>query len=378
MPEVMLRTRLRSAKRWVIKVGSSLLTDDGAGLDHRIIDQWTTQIAALMDDNREIILVSSGSIAEGIARLDLSQRPTAIHELQAAAAVGQMGLIRAYETGFERYNKLTAQILLTHEDLANRQRYLNARATLSTLIKHGVLPIVNENDTVTTDEIRLGDNDTLGAQVANLIDADVLVLLTDQQGLFSADPRSNPDATLLERANASDPSVLNLAGPSGTTLGSGGMRTKILAAERAAQTGTTTVIADGREADVLKKLAEGVALGTMLTSDRKPRDARKRWLADQLRAKGILTLDDGACRVLRDKGSSLLAVGVTACKGEFLRGDLVACVDQHGEEIARGLSNYSIADTRRLLGKSSEMIEEILGFSGEPELIHRDNMIIVR
>jgi len=328
MPEVMLRTRLRSAKRWVIKVGSSLLTDDGAGLDHHIIDQWTTQIAALMDDNREIILVSSGSIAEGIARLGLSQRPTAIHELQAAAAVGQMGLIRAYETGFERYNKLTAQILLTHEDLANRQRYLNARATLSTLFKHGVLPIVNENDTVTTDEIRLGDNDTLGAQVANLIDADVLVLLTDQQGLFSADPRSNPHATLLERANASDPSVLNLAGPSGTTLGSGGMRTKILAAERAAQTGTTTVIADGREPDVLKKLAEGVALGTMLTSDRKPRDARKRWLADQLRAKGTLTLDDGACRMLTDKGSSLLAVGVTACKGEFLRGDLVACVDQ--------------------------------------------------
>jgi len=378
MPEVMLRTRLRNAKRWVIKVGSSLLTDDGAGLDHHIIDQWTTQIAALMDDDREIILVSSGSIAEGIARLGLSQRPTAIHELQAAAAVGQMGLIRAYETGFERYNKLTAQILLTHEDLANRQRYLNARATLSTLFKHGVLPIVNENDTVTTDEIRLGDNDTLGAQVANLIDADVLVLLTDQQGLFSADPRSNPDATLLERANASDPSVLNLAGPSGTTLGSGGMRTKILAAERAAQTGTTTVIADGREPDVLKKLAEGVALGTMLTSDRKPRDARKRWLADQLRAKGTLTLDDGACRMLTDKGSSLLAVGVTACTGEFLRGDLVACVDQHGEEIARGLSNYSIADTRRLLGKSSEKIEEILGFSGEPELIHRDNMIIAR
>ena len=378
MPETQLRTRLRDARRWVIKVGSSLLTADGAGLDHDIIEQWTTQIAALMDDKREVVLVSSGSIAEGMTRLGLRQRPTAIHELQAAAAVGQMGLIRAYETGFERYNKLTAQVLLTHEDLANRQRYLNARATLSTLFKHGVLAIVNENDTVTTDEIRLGDNDTLGAQVANLIDADVLVLLTDQQGLFSADPRSNPDAILLERANASDPSILELAGPSGSTLGSGGMRTKILAAERAAQTGTTTVIADGREPEVLKKLAQGLALGTMLTSDKKPRDARKRWLADQLRAKGTLTLDDGACRVLTEKGSSLLAVGVTACDGQFLRGDLVSCINSQGVEIARGLSNYSVADTRRVLGKSSDKFGSILGFAGEPELVHRDNMIIVR
>ena len=378
MPDTQLRSRLLNARRWVIKVGSSLLTADGAGLDHSLIEQWTTQIAALMNDRREVVLVSSGSIAEGMARLGLSQRPTAIHELQAAAAVGQMGLIRAYETGFERYNKLTAQVLLTHEDLANRQRYLNARATLSTLFKHGVLPIVNENDTVTTDEIRLGDNDTLGAQVANLIDADVLVLLTDQQGLFSADPRSNPDATLLERANASDPSILELAGPSGTALGSGGMRTKILAAERAAQTGTTTVIAHGKEPEVLTRLADGNALGTMLTSDKKPRDARKRWLADQLRAKGTLTLDEGACRVLTEKGSSLLAVGVTACQGEFLRGDLVSCINRHGEEIARGLSNYSVADTRRILGKSSDKFDSVLGFAGEPELVHRDNMIIVR
>lgn len=371
-----MRERLKSAKRWVVKVGSSLLTADGKGLDHDIIEQWTAQIATLMHDKQEIVLVSSGSIAEGVARLKLSRRPTRVDELQAAAAVGQMGLIRAYESGFERFDLLTAQILLTHDDLADRRRYLNARATLSTLLRRGVLPIVNENDTVITDEIRLGDNDTLGAQVANLIDADVLILLTDQAGLFNKDPRHNTDAILLERANASDPDILALAGPAGSALGSGGMRTKVLAAERAAQNGTTTVVADGREHNVLLRLKEGEPLGTMFTSDQKPLDARKRWLADQLRAKGTLTLDDGACAVLRTRGSSLLAAGVRQCDGEFSRGELVICVDSNGREVARGLINYSAVNTRCVLGKSSEQFEQLLGFTGEPELVHRDNMIV--
>lgn len=371
-----MRERVKLAKRWVVKVGSSLLTADGRGLDHAIIEQWTSQIAKLLNDKREVVLVSSGSIAEGVARLKLPQRPTRVDQLQAAAAVGQMGLIRAYESGFERFDILTAQILLTHDDLADRRRYLNARGTLSTLIAHGVLPIVNENDTVTTDEIRLGDNDTLGAQVANLIDADVLVLLTDQQGLFDKDPRTHANAKLLERADASDKNVLALAGPAGSTLGSGGMRTKVLAAERAAQNGTTTIIAHGREPDVLTRLRDGEALGTMLTSQQKPIDARKRWLADHLRAKGTLILDAGACNVLLTRGSSLLAVGVSSCTGDFSRGELVSCVDSTGHEVARGLSNYSAADTVKVLGATSERFEKILGYSGEPELVHRDNMIV--
>lgn len=373
-----MRERVKQAHRFVIKVGSSLLTANGQGLDHAIIERWTAQISTLLKQGKEVVLVSSGSIAEGVARLKLSERPKRVNELQAAAAVGQMGLIRAYESGFERFDIITAQILLTHDDLADRRRYLNARATLSTLLSHQVLPIVNENDTVTTDEIKLGDNDTLGAQVANLIDADVLVLLTDQQGLFDKDPRFHSDATLLERANASDKQVLALAGPAGTTLGSGGMRTKVLAAERAAQNGTTTIIADGREPDVLLKLSAGDTLGTMLTSDQKPLDARKRWLADHLRAKGTLVLDEGACRVLRSQGSSLLAVGVSECTGRFSRGELVSCVDSSGATVARGLINYSADDTRKVLGKSSERFESILGYSSEPELVHRDNMIVMQ
>ena len=373
-----MRERLKLAKRWVVKVGSSLLTADGRGLDHTIIEQWTMQISELLKDGREVVLVSSGSIAEGVARLKLTSRPTRVDQLQAAAAVGQMGLIRAYESGFERFGIITAQILLTHDDLADRRRYLNARGTLSTLLSHAVLPIVNENDTVTTDEIKLGDNDTLAAQVANLIDADVLVLLTDQQGLFDKDPRNNNDAQLLERANASDKHILSLAGPAGSLQGSGGMRTKVLAAERAAQNGTTTVIAHGREPDVLCRLHSGEMLGTMLTSDQKPLDARKRWLADHLRAKGTLTLDAGACSVLRNQGSSLLAVGVKHCQGNFSRGELVSCIDANSIEVARGLINYSADDTRRVLGQSSDRFEALLGYSGEPELVHRDNMIVVQ
>lgn len=371
-----MRDRLKTARRWVVKVGSSLLTADGRGLDLDIIDQWTTQIAGLLDDDIEVILVSSGSIAEGMSRLGWTSRPTGEHELQAAAAVGQMGLIRAYEAGFERFGRLTAQVLLTHEDLANRRRYLNARATLSSLLAHKVVPIINENDTVITDEIRLGDNDTLGALVANLLSADVLVLLTDQAGLFDSDPRKNPDAKLLERANASDPAIRNLAGPSGSNLGRGGMTTKILAAERAAQTGTTTVIAHGREPEVLQRLRSGESLGTMLTSDQQPRVARKRWLADHLRVKGSLYLDEGACRVLRERGSSLLAVGVTACEGHFSRGELVALLDAEGKEMGRGLSNYDSGETRKITGQPSSAFPSLLGYVAEPEIVNRDNLVI--
>ena len=373
-----MRERLRHARRWVIKVGSTLLTDDGRGLDHELIDQWTEQIAALLDDGLEIVLVSSGSIAEGIARLGLPRRPTVVHELQAAAAVGQMGLIQAYESGFNRFGRHTAQILLTHEDMAHRRRYLNARATLLRLIAYGVLPIVNENDTVTTTEIRLGDNDTLAALVTNLIDADVLVLLTDQVGLYDKDPRQHADARLLERANASDPAILKLAGPSGSALGSGGMRTKVLAAERAAQSGATTIIAAGREPDILQKLRAGETVGTMLTSDQAPRVARKQWLANQLRVNGTLTLDKGACRVLKETGSSLLAVGVVRCEGEFQRGELVACVNAELTEVARGLINYNAADTRKIIGQSSDLFVSLLGYTSEPELVHRDNMVVYR
>jgi len=372
-----MRERMRTARRWVVKVGSTLLTADGRGLDHALIEQWTEQIAELLSDGREVVLVSSGSIAEGMSRLGWTQKPKIVHELQTAAAVGQMGLIQAYESGFQRHGRHTAQILLTHEDMANRRRYLNARATVNSLMAHGVLPIINENDTVTTDEIRLGDNDTLAALVSNLIDADVLVLLTDQAGLFNKDPRHHSDAELLERANASDPQIHQLAGPSSTGLGSGGMATKVQAAERAAQTGTTTVIASGREPRVLSRLRQGEPLGTMLTSDQVARDARKRWLANQLRVKGRLTLDEGACRVLREKGSSLLAVGVTSCSGEFHRGELIACVTENGREMARGLVNYSVDETRKIIGHPSDRFVDLLGYAGEPELVHRDNLIVL-
>ncbi len=371
-----MRERLNGAQRWVVKVGSSLLTDDGKGLDHNIIAQWSAQLAALMDDGKELVLVSSGSIAAGMSRLGWKTRPTDVSNLQAAAAVGQMGLIQAYESRLAHFGKHSAQILLTHEDMANRRRYLNARGTLNNLLKLGVLPIVNENDTVTTDEIRLGDNDTLAALVANLIDADVLVLLTDQTGLFTKDPRYHSDANLLDKADASDPQVVAMAGPSGSNLGQGGMNTKVTAAQRAATSGTTTVIASGRETEVLLRLAKGEHVGTMLTSSHAPKDARKRWLSNHLKVKGTLHLDDGASRTLRERGSSLLAVGVVGCTGEFQRGELVACTDSNGKECARGLVNYGSAETRQIMGQASDQFAQLLGYQADEELIHRDNMIV--
>lgn len=365
------------AQRLVVKVGSSLVTNEGRGLDHDAVAQWAEQIAALRRAGREVVLVSSGAIAEGIKRLGWRTRPRAIHELQAAAAVGQMGLAQAYEVAFAKYELHTAQILLTHEDLADRRRYLNARTTLRTLLTLGVIPIINENDTVTTDEIKVGDNDTLGSLVANLIEADVLVLLTDQRGLYSADPRKDPNATFVQQARAGDPALEAMAGGVGSALGKGGMLTKILAARRAARSGASTVIASGREPRVLTRLAAGEALGTHLVAPTASLAARKQWLADHVQLAGRLRLDAGAVRALIAEGKSLLPIGVTAVEGSFERGEVVGCHDPEGREIARGLVNYSALDAARIARKPSTEIESTLGYVIEPELIHRDNLVLL-
>ncbi len=365
------------AKRLVVKVGSSLVTADGRGIDHAAVGRWAEQIAALKVAGKEVLLVSSGAIAEGMQRLGWTKRPAAIHTLQAAAAVGQMGLVQAYETAFARFGLHTAQILLTHEDLADRRRYLNARSTLLTLLGLGVIPIINENDTVTTDEIRLGDNDTLGALVTNLIEADVLLLLTDQEGLYDADPRKHPAAELVRRAQAGDPALEAMASGAGSGLGRGGMLTKVLAAKRAARSGASTVIANGRAEAVLTRLAAGEALGTELVAQTLTLAARKQWLADHVRLAGRLTLDPGAVRALAREGKSLLPIGVIACEGQFERGEVVGCCDPEGREIARGLVNYSAGEAQRILRKPSSAIEAILGYVDEPELIHRDNLVLL-
>lgn len=363
-------------QRWVIKIGSALLTNDGKGLAVDAIDDWVAQIADLRQAGREVLLVSSGAVAEGITRLGWTQRPHALHELQAAAAIGQMGLVQAYESRFQKFGLHTAQVLLTHEDLSNRQRYLNARSTLRTLLELGVIPIVNENDTVTTDEIRLGDNDTLAALVANLVEADVLVLLTDQQGLLDGDPRTNPSARLVPEALAGDVALEKMAAGSGGVLGRGGMLTKVRAAARAARSGTVTLIASGHEPAVLQRLAADERLGTCLKPSRGAVAARKQWLAGQLRVRGRLLLDAGAVKVLRGAGSSLLPVGVTRVEGEFDRGDLVVCIAPGGEEVARGLVNYNATESSRIIGQPSSRIEALLGYVDETELIHRDNLVL--
>lgn len=361
----------------VVKVGSSLVTNNGNGLDQDAIAQWAAQIAALAAQGKQIVLVSSGAVAEGMQRLGWKKRPTAVNELQAAAAVGQMGLVQMYESCFARHQLHTAQVLLTHDDLADRKRYLNARSTLRTLLDMKVIPIINENDTVVTDEIRFGDNDTLGSLVANLIEADTLIILTDQQGLYSADPRSNPDAQFIHSAKAGDPALERMAGGAGSSIGTGGMLTKILAAKRAARSGAHTVIASGREVDVLVRLSRGEAIGTHLEATQMKTAARKQWLADHLRMSGKLVLDAGAVKVLKTEGKSLLPIGVTAVEGYFERGDVVACVDVSGVEVARGLVNYSASEAARIMRKSSSEIEKILGYVDEAELIHRDNLILL-
>ncbi|CAM5200942.1 Glutamate 5-kinase OS=Castellaniella defragrans (strain DSM / CCUG 39792 / 65Phen) OX=1437824 GN=proB PE=3 SV=1 [Castellaniella denitrificans] len=368
----------QDAQRLVLKVGSSLVTNEGRGIDLEAVAQWAEQIAGLHASGRQLVLVSSGAIAEGMARLGWPRRPKLMSELQAAAAVGQMGLIQAYEAAFARHGVRTAQILLTHEDLADRRRYLNARSTLNTLLALGVVPIVNENDTVVTDEIRVGDNDTLGALVTNLIEADVLVILTDQSGLYSADPRKHPDARFIHQGQAGDPALEAMAGGSGSAIGTGGMLTKVLAARRAANSGGHTIIASGREPDVLRRLASGEPIGTELRAVLPVRSARQRWLANHLRLRGRVTLDVGAVRALTQGHRSLLPIGVIAVEGDFERGDVVACVDEHGVECGRGLVNYSSADTARILRQPSARIADILGHLSDPELIHRDNMIVMR
>ncbi len=371
------RQVVRRAQRWVVKVGSSLVTDEGRGIDPESIAMWAAQIAGLRAQAREVVLVSSGAIAEGMKRLGWMTRPHEIHELQAAAAVGQMGLAQAYESGFAKWNLKTAQILLTHEDIADRRRYLNARSTISTLLGYGVVPIINENDTVVTDEIKLGDNDTLAAMVTNLIEADVLVILTDQAGLFTADPRRDSSATLITWGQAADPRLESMAGGAGSGIGKGGMATKVRAAQRAARSGAATVIASGRESNVLSRLASGESVGTCLVAELAPMAARKQWLADQLQTRGRLILDAGAVRVLMEQGKSLLPIGVTELEGDFERGDLVTCLAPDGKEVARGLMNYGASDARRILRRPSSEIESILGFVEEPELIHRDNLILL-
>lgn len=368
--------RLTQARRWVVKIGSALLTADGAGLDREAISEWCRQMASLRQAGIEIVLVSSGAVAEGMTRLGWKQRPHALHELQAAAAVGQMGLVQAYESKFQRFGLHTAQVLLGHDDISARDRYLNARSTLTTLLSLGVIPVVNENDTVVTDEIRFGDNDTLAALVANLVDADLLVILTDQSGLYDADPRSNSHARLVTESPVDNPALDTMAGGSAGVLGRGGMVTKLRAARLAARSGSDTVIAGGRTPDVLVRLQAGDVAGTHLLAGREPLVARKQWLAGMLRLRGSLQLDDGAVRVLRESGKSLLPVGVSAVSGDFRRGDLVACLDGQGREVARGLVNYNADEARRIAGKPSRDIEALLGYSGDEELIHRDNLVV--
>ena len=370
------RKELGASRRWVIKVGSALLTDNGKGLQREVIRGWVQQMVALRQRGVELVLVSSGSIAEGMTRLGWKVRPRAVHQLQAAAAIGQMGLIRVYESCFQKHGMHTAQVLLTHEDLSARDRYLNARSTLQTLLRLGVVPVVNENDTVATEEIRLGDNDTLAGMVANLVEARLLVILTDQQGLYDADPRSNPDARLVPQGIAGDPALVHMAGGSGA-LGRGGMRTKLSAATLAARSGTATLLVSGRDSDVLARIADGEELGTLLLPSQPPLVARKQWLAGQLKVRGRLVLDAGAVRVLTGSGRSLLAVGVTRVEGSFVRGELVACLSPEGREVARGLVNYTAEETRRIMGQASDQIETLLGYVNEPELIHRDNLVVL-
>ncbi len=367
----------KEAKRWVIKIGSALLTKDGKGLDYVAIKDWSEQIAQLRKQGIEIILVSSGSVAEGMSRMGWSKRPTELAELQAAAAIGQTGLIEAYENQFKKHGIQAAQILLTHDDISNRKRYLNARNTLRALLKFKALPIINENDTVALDEMRLGDNDTLAALAANLIEANLLVILTDQQGLFDKDPRHHDDAKLISEDSASNADLLKFVGAISTNLGSGGMGTKLTAAKRAAHSGCATIIASGREDKVLERLAQGEEIGTLLKPEKTQINARKQWIAGQVQVNGTLILDQGASQAIQSNGKSLLPIGIDTSEGEFDRGDVVDCKNNDGEIIARGVVNYSHNEVRQLYKTPSKQISRILGYAGEAEIIHRDNLVLL-
>ena len=370
------RNNLKTAKRWVIKIGSALLTNDGTGLNREGMQSWVDQIAGLLQAGHEVVLVSSGSVAEGMTRLGWKTRPDEVHKLQAAAAVGQMGLVQAYETSFSRHGRHTAQVLLTHDDLSDRKRYLNARTTLRTLLDMGVVPIINEHDTVVTDEICFGDNDTLGALAANLVEADLLVILTDQDGLYTADPRSNPDATLIFEGMATDPQYAAMAGGGGA-LGRGGMVTKVRAATLAARSGADTLIVGGRIDNVISRLHQGELVGTLLKAGQAPVAARKQWIAGHLKTSGVLTLDDGAVKALRTGGRSLLPIGVSKAAGRFERGEVVECRDERGQLIAKGLVNYSLSEAQKILKTPTSGLEQALGTVTEPEMIHRDNLVVL-
>jgi glutamate 5-kinase len=372
-----MRTKLTSKGLWVVKIGSAVLTRGGTTLAHDAIAQWVEQFVTLQQQGYQFVLVSSGAVAEGMRRLGWKNRPHEIYKLQAAAAVGQMGLIQAYESRFNEAGIKTAQVLLTHDDMSNRQRYLNARSAIKTMLEVGVTPIVNENDTVAVDEIRFGDNDTLAALVANLTDANVLVILTDQQGMYDKDPRHASDASLLYEVDVQDPRLDTMAGKTGGALGRGGMYTKLTAARIASRSGTSTIIASGEHPGILLDLAKGTRLGTLLYADVRQMDARRLWLAGQLKSRGTLTLDEGAVQVLRQQGKSLLAVGVSKVQGTFARGDLIRCIDSSGNEVGRGLVNYNYQETAKIIGRPSEEIEIILGYIDEPELIHRDNLVVL-
>lgn len=372
-----MKAILNNATRLVIKVGSSLVTNDGMGLDRNALSIWAEQIAYLKQEGKEVVLVSSGAIAEGMQRLGWEKRPHAVHDLQAAAAVGQMGLIQAYESCFAQLDMQTAQILLTHDDLSDRKRYLNARVTLQTLLGLGVVPIINENDTVVTDEIRFGDNDTLAALVTNLIEGDVLIILTDQDGLYTADPRVDLEAKFVHQAKATDPTLLKMAGGVGSKIGTGGMLSKIIAAKRAARSGAHTIIASGREKNVLVRMVKGEQIGTQLIAPQMKLAARKQWLADHLQIRGQVVIDQGAANAIRHEGKSLLPVGVCGIVGDFDRGEIIACIDQSGNVIAHGVVNYNSSESRKILRVPSHEIESILGYIAEEELIHRDNLAIL-
>jgi glutamate 5-kinase len=378
MTTTAVSTLLRDARRIVVKVGSSLVTNEGRGLDEAAIGEWCRQMALLSAQGKEVVMVSSGAIAEGMKRLGWTTRPSEVPALQAAAAVGQMGLAQMYETKLRENGMGSAQVLLTHADLADRERYLNARSTLLTLLQHRVLPVINENDTVVNDEIKFGDNDTLGALVANLVEADLLVILTDQKGLYTADPRKDPSATFVHEARAGDPLLETMAGGAGSSIGKGGMITKILAAKRAAGSGASTVIAWGREPDALLRLCQGDNMGTLLVAQTAKQQARKQWMADHLQLRGSVTVDAGAAHKVLTEGKSLLPIGMTGVAGEFSRGDVIAIRDEQGTEIARGLANYASAEARLLCRKPSHEYEALLGYTAEPEMVHRDNLILSR
>ncbi len=370
------KKRIKTSQRWVIKIGSALITDNGCGLKHNVLDNWVNQITILNKRGIDVVIVSSGAVAEGLTRLGWRDRPNTVSKLQAAAAVGQMGLIQAYEVCFQKYNKQTAQVLLTHDDIADRGRYLNARTSLNTLLDLNVVPIVNENDTVATDEIRFGDNDTLAGLVANLIDAELLILLTDQKGLYTSDPRKDKSAKFIEKAEANDINLISYAGES-NTQGRGGMHTKLKAASIASKSNTDTIIASGNDKLTLIKIADGNLVGTLLTTPKETLSARKQWLANQSHVKGTIMIDKGAVEALESGGKSLLPIGVKSISGEFKHGEIVSCLDENGKEIARGLSNYNSTQARLIIGKSSKDIYKLLDCSGEDEIIHRDNMILL-